>query len=469
MTETTPQAPVTRWRKPPVTVEAVRWTGDNYDEIVEFTGCANFDVVDPEDRGDDPDTTAQVLDKLHSTWVHVYDGQWIVKGVKGEFCPIADDVLRETYESADGSGETGAVSPGQAFRTTLHERWAARGRPIDLRPWEALPGIDREDLEAAAKAARKAVPPVDREALLLAAAMWESEADDYESEAAARRESEPDSARLADAQASALRMCADQLRAALDAALTASDDGTLTAAGHLADVMAERDKARTARDEYRDNAILHIRERDEAIDQARAEVVKHAERTRERDEARAALAGLRERMTAFAAGLERGAGSSQSAAAKAKRNMAIEIRAALDATAARHAAEASLPPEAAAIVALAAPELAAVVRGRDEARERLDIAEQEAIDLRDLAVETFALIAVLADGNRPAQRKANELRKRAGLLPSPDPVPDAAAACSVCEGAGSPHGLPQAASEFAAASVTAATIERYAAEAGVRP
>lgn len=56
-------------------------------------------------------------------------------------------------------------------------------------------------------------------------------------------------------------------------------------------------------------------------------------------------------------------------------------------------------------------------RELDRLPEKLDAAEQEAIDARSVMTETFALIAVLADGKRPAQRKANELRKRAGLLP----------------------------------------------------
>lgn len=94
----------TLFRKKPVTVQAVQWTGDNEDELIAFTG-GNFFTIDPEDRGDDPDRTAQVYDKLHSTWVGVYTGQWIVKGVKGEFYPIAEDVLAETYERVEDSPE----------------------------------------------------------------------------------------------------------------------------------------------------------------------------------------------------------------------------------------------------------------------------------------------------------------------------------------------------------------------------
>jgi hypothetical protein len=86
-----------RFRKKPVEVQAVQWTGDNEAELVAFAGV-DFQAVCPEDRGDDPDQTAAVMDTLHNTWVRVYTGQWIIKGVKGEFYPIAEDVLAETYE-----------------------------------------------------------------------------------------------------------------------------------------------------------------------------------------------------------------------------------------------------------------------------------------------------------------------------------------------------------------------------------
>jgi hypothetical protein len=117
MTETTDTA-ATRWRKKPVVVEAVQWTGDNLDAVYELTGCENFDVLNGQDRAncDDPEATATVFDKLHSTWVLVFDGQWIIKGVKSEFYPCADDVFRETYEPAclvcDGSGKLTVPDPG---------------------------------------------------------------------------------------------------------------------------------------------------------------------------------------------------------------------------------------------------------------------------------------------------------------------------------------------------------------------
>jgi hypothetical protein len=33
--------------------------------------------------------------------MRIGDGDWIVKGVEGEFCPIRDPIFREAYEPAD--------------------------------------------------------------------------------------------------------------------------------------------------------------------------------------------------------------------------------------------------------------------------------------------------------------------------------------------------------------------------------
>lgn len=101
MTEIIPEAPASLWRKRPVTVPAIRWTGSNLAEVEAFTGGPQwFAPVAPEDREDDPERTAEVFDKLHSTWVGVHDGQWIIRGVKDELYPCDDEVLRETYEPA---------------------------------------------------------------------------------------------------------------------------------------------------------------------------------------------------------------------------------------------------------------------------------------------------------------------------------------------------------------------------------
>ena len=87
-------------RKKPVIVAGIQWTGSNEAQVQALTGRENFYALDPGDRAncDDPEATATVFDKLHSTWVLVFTGQWVIRGVKGEFYPLADDVRTDTYE-----------------------------------------------------------------------------------------------------------------------------------------------------------------------------------------------------------------------------------------------------------------------------------------------------------------------------------------------------------------------------------
>jgi hypothetical protein len=89
-----------RFRKRYVEVEAVRWTGENLAEMTAFAGT-NFRPVDPEDRIEDSETTGQVYDELHSTWIGVYDGHWVLRGIRGEFYPIDAKVFTDTYELVD--------------------------------------------------------------------------------------------------------------------------------------------------------------------------------------------------------------------------------------------------------------------------------------------------------------------------------------------------------------------------------
>lgn len=91
--------PVQRFVTKIVEVEALRFTGSNLDELKQWTegGFASRDDKF-DDFGDPTDITAEVWDFLHQTWIGVKDGQWIVKGAKGEFYPCDDDTFHWKYE-----------------------------------------------------------------------------------------------------------------------------------------------------------------------------------------------------------------------------------------------------------------------------------------------------------------------------------------------------------------------------------
>lgn len=84
-----------RYRKKPVEIEAVEWTGDNEAELIDFTGGQFHRITSV------TNFTAQVYDVLHDTWVDMKTGHHVIKGVRGEFYPIDPAVLAETYERVE--------------------------------------------------------------------------------------------------------------------------------------------------------------------------------------------------------------------------------------------------------------------------------------------------------------------------------------------------------------------------------
>lgn len=77
---------MTRYTKKPVTVEAVQFTGDNWQEIQRFV---------PE--------SVRIYDmngfriKTLEGEMKVSTGDFIIKGVKGEFYPCKPDIFQQTY------------------------------------------------------------------------------------------------------------------------------------------------------------------------------------------------------------------------------------------------------------------------------------------------------------------------------------------------------------------------------------
>jgi hypothetical protein len=84
--------------KKPVVIQAIRWSGENDDRVKGFVG--SLEGLPELGWRRIEDRAAQVYDKLHGTWVRMAVGDWVIKGVKGEFYPCQDDVFRETYDPA---------------------------------------------------------------------------------------------------------------------------------------------------------------------------------------------------------------------------------------------------------------------------------------------------------------------------------------------------------------------------------
>lgn len=128
MSDIDPTEP-TAWRKIPVTINALEWTGTNADALHHFTR-GRFHVLTDAERAtcDDPAATAQVFDHLHTTWVLVQTGDRIVEGVQGEYYPCRAAVFAETYEPADRADPADPGDPAAVYRTAIEgiADWAQR-------------------------------------------------------------------------------------------------------------------------------------------------------------------------------------------------------------------------------------------------------------------------------------------------------------------------------------------------------
>ncbi len=80
---------IMKYRKKPVVIEAIQWTGFNLAEIVSFVG---------EDYSVKPNDDLMI--KTLQGELHATANDWIIKGVKGEFYPCKPDIFKATYDEA---------------------------------------------------------------------------------------------------------------------------------------------------------------------------------------------------------------------------------------------------------------------------------------------------------------------------------------------------------------------------------
>lgn len=89
-----------KYRKKPVVIEAVQWTGKNYDEVMNFMGNNGGNKIAYEDYEERCIRTGQIdIPTLEGTMT-ASTGDWIIRGVSGEFYPCKPDIFEKTYEPA---------------------------------------------------------------------------------------------------------------------------------------------------------------------------------------------------------------------------------------------------------------------------------------------------------------------------------------------------------------------------------
>jgi hypothetical protein len=92
---------VKKYRKKPVVIEAIIWTGSNLKDVIDFTGkhksIENMPWNEYERLVEKEGFKIFTLEGA----MLADSGDYIIKGVKGEFYPCKPDIFTATYEDAE--------------------------------------------------------------------------------------------------------------------------------------------------------------------------------------------------------------------------------------------------------------------------------------------------------------------------------------------------------------------------------
>ena len=120
-----------RYVKKPIAIEAVKWEGFNNDEIKDFAGdSVKIEVIreGDADNGIPPsvDCSIETLEGVMKANV----GDYIIKGVNGEFYPCEQGIFEKTYDKADDSSVMGfgdAIEVLKQGGTVRRSGWNGKG------------------------------------------------------------------------------------------------------------------------------------------------------------------------------------------------------------------------------------------------------------------------------------------------------------------------------------------------------
>lgn len=89
-----------KFRKKPVVIEAIQWKGLNREQITAFVGKDLEPELESETAyvaGVAPPVFSLLIPTLEGN-MKAMPGDWIIKGVQGEFYPCKPDIFEKTYE-----------------------------------------------------------------------------------------------------------------------------------------------------------------------------------------------------------------------------------------------------------------------------------------------------------------------------------------------------------------------------------
>ena len=79
-----------RYKTKPCEIEAVQWTGENLTEILRFANTQNIDI-----------TSGVLIIKTLEGDMVASTGDYIIRGLRGEYYPCKPDVFQKKYEPCE--------------------------------------------------------------------------------------------------------------------------------------------------------------------------------------------------------------------------------------------------------------------------------------------------------------------------------------------------------------------------------
>ena len=86
-----------KYRKKPIVIEAIHWTGDNIGDVMVFMAPAQPGYVGRQFSNAD-DLIA--IDTPEGRMI-AGKGDWIIRGIEGELYPCKPDIFKATYNSVE--------------------------------------------------------------------------------------------------------------------------------------------------------------------------------------------------------------------------------------------------------------------------------------------------------------------------------------------------------------------------------
>lgn len=110
---------IDKWTKRPVEVEAVRIV-DIENDLSDLWPDCDITTVDSE---------PVVWDKLHNTWVKFKNGDWIVRGISGEYYPVVHDVFIRTYQRSAYLSDRSVLDEAKTEMGRQIAKWGEQNHP----------------------------------------------------------------------------------------------------------------------------------------------------------------------------------------------------------------------------------------------------------------------------------------------------------------------------------------------------